>query len=232
MDVVHEKMSQSRALACLAVESVSGEIIKLSLNSPVSLRYRVQMFAPIALQCENTNFRNYILSFLVEYCQIVIDPSHLSVYYQGFSPVNLISTAISYIFLEPKTIKKESNKIFTEFCKMLITSELYKLLGRLISPSENEEKMSVLLRFMVRFDIRGSLANYILIPVLKLRPAETFVRCFRILCRYLKKIEFKWGGNNKWLQKNLREVYNEIVANLDTENDAIKEILVEFRKLI
>ena len=218
------------ALSALAVKSIKGRDLKLSLPTPLSQRSRCLIFIPTGLMTENPVHQKRILQFCNFYCDSEIDPYKLTSYYPQLSPNQVVIYALehmNYTETDRKRVKAMHRNVFHKFS----IPQRFRFIPNIISKLSNEVIINFLLRILVNSDTSGFYMSKMLKISVLLKPVIEYVICFDTLSKYLSSFQSVQVSDSVLISE-LKELYEELVNKLNIEDDKRKSIIEQFKRLI
>ena len=223
------KLSLYNCLSLIAIKSIKGQNISLSLPSPLSGKSRLFLILPLGIITENLEFKEKLLNYSNFYCEQELDPYKLTSHYPQFSPSFIINQGLESILLDENEVKKGKilfEKLFLKFSEI----QRFKFLGRLAIKSKNEFISNFLIRVLAQSDTKCRYLKEIMEIAVRFHPVINYVLCFSTLSKYLKKIKTKFSAREMGMEKEIRGVYEELANKMNIEDDKRKRIIEQFMR--
>lgn len=219
-------------LAVLAKKVIKGKHEKLALPYVFSGIWRLRLLIPTGIMCKYAKTRNKLISYCLFYCECDINPWTLTCCYQGLSAMRLFENLLKNIYTCPKNSLKQGKSFVRKLLMKLILRNRIQMIEKLIFKEKSEEQISFLVSILANTDEKIMYSSRIIEGLLALRPVADYVIVFSGLSKYLSKVNNKNPIKQFRFFQGVKELYCEIMGNLDTSQMKIGQILLELRQIL
>lgn len=222
-------LSLYNPLSQIAVKSIKGQNFPLSLPSPLSGKSRLLLLFPVGIMSENRVFQKKLLNYSNFYCEQELDPYKLTSNYPQFSPSFIVNQGLESIILCENEVKRGKilfKNLFFKFSEI----QRFRFLGHLACKSRNEIISNFLIRVLAQSDPAGTYLKPIMKIALNFYPVIEYILCFSTLSKYLEKLPLKLSAKELGMEKELRQLYEEIDNKMNIEEEKRIRIIEQFRR--
>ena len=229
---VEFKLNLYFPLCILSIKSAKGKIEELALPYFFSGKLRLLNFAPAGVFCNNGNFRNKILSLATFYCDCEIKLLNFNFCYKNCGNNEIFSVLLKNIFKYPGSSLKESKSLAEKLFFKVFTNDRIKIVKFLVDKNDTKRKLNFLIGLLpVTEEIEHNFIS-IVDKLLSLRPVISYLALFHSLSRFLLKINVKTSVSGLSFFDKIKDLYNEILCNLDPDIPKVSLILENLRFII